>query len=79
MKIVGKENKLRFKRCCKRHFHVFRKGMWVFTTIAPNDSYKTRNIEKKPTNLNTFEVIEFFVVSILKNPCVNERYRVNGR
>ena len=53
--------------------------MWVFTTIAAHDSYKTQDIEKKPTNLNIFEVIDISVVSILKNPCVNERYRVNGR
>jgi hypothetical protein len=27
--------------------------------------YKTQDIEKKPTNLNTFEVIDISVVSIL--------------
>mgnify|MGYP000031457721 FL=1 len=51
----------------------------AFTKIPTIQLYQTRNIEKEPTHIHIFEVTRFFTLEILKNPCVNERYRGNGR
>jgi hypothetical protein len=51
----------------------------VFTKIHSTELYQTRNTEKKATHMNIFEVTKFFTLGILRNPCVNERYRCNDR